>query len=65
MLQRSWVAAGALFLYLVGILLDAGWSQRQPLLAVLALALGYFLVQGARATWWLRQRETVASRLEA
>jgi hypothetical protein len=65
MLVRSWVAAAALLLYLVGILTQAGWSQRQPALVVLALAIGYFLGQGLRATWWLHQRQSLSSRLEA
>ena len=56
MLQRSWVSAGALLLYLVLMLSQAGWRQGQPVLFVLAIAVGYFLAQGFRATWWWRQR---------
>lgn len=56
MVQRSWVAAGALLLYLVVVLGQAGWKQGQPILVLLAIAVGYFLAQGFRATWWLRQR---------
>lgn len=55
MLQRSWVAAGALLLYLVVVLTQAGWSQGQPVLVLLAVAVAYFLAQGFRATWWWRQ----------
>jgi hypothetical protein len=54
MMQRSWISAGALLLYLFGVLAQAGWRERQPILIVLALAVGYFLVQGVRATWWWR-----------
>jgi hypothetical protein len=57
MLYRSPVAAGALLLYLVAALLQAGWQQRQPLLGLLALAVAYFLAQGFRAVWWSFQRE--------
>lgn len=56
MLQRSWVSAGALLLYLVLMLSQAGWRQGQPVLFLLAIAVGYFLAQGFRATWWWRQR---------
>ena len=55
MLHRSWVAAGALLFYLVAALLQAGWRQGQPALVLLAVAVAYFLAQGCRATWWLRQ----------
>jgi surface polysaccharide O-acyltransferase-like enzyme len=55
MLYRSWVAAGALLLYLVAALLQAGWGQRQPLLILLAVAVAYFLTQGCRAVWWWHQ----------
>jgi hypothetical protein len=55
MLQRSWIAAGALLCYLVAALLQAGWSQGQPILVLLAAAVAYFLTQGCRATWWWRQ----------
>jgi hypothetical protein len=55
MLHRSWVAAGALLLYLVAALLQAGWRQGQPVLVLLAAAVAYFLTQGCRATWWWRQ----------
>ena len=39
-------------------------SKGQPVLIVLALAVGYFLVQGVRATWWLHGRaaESLESR---
>jgi len=57
MISRSWVSAGALLIYLVAILLEAGWHQRQPLLAVLALAVAYFLAQGFRAAWWWWDQE--------
>jgi hypothetical protein len=56
MLQRSWVSAGALVLYLAGILIQAGWKQGQPILIVLAAVVGYFLVQGLRATLFWRQQ---------
>ena len=56
MLQRSWVSAGALLVYLVMLLAQAGWSQGQPILILLAAVVGYFLVQGVRATWFWRQR---------
>jgi hypothetical protein len=55
MLHRSWVAAGALLLYLFSLLAQAGWRQGQPVLIVLALAVGYFLLHGVRATWWWRE----------
>jgi hypothetical protein len=55
LLYRSWVAAGALLLYLVAALLQAGWRQEQPVLVLLAVAVAYFLAQGCRATWWWRQ----------
>ena len=58
MMQRSWVSAGALLLYLFSLLAQAGWRQGQPVLIVLALAVAYFLVQGVRATWWWREHET-------
>lgn len=54
MMQRSWIAAGALLLYLFSLLAQAGWRQGQPILIVLALAVGYFLAQGVRATLWWR-----------
>jgi hypothetical protein len=57
MLQRSWVATGALLVYLVSMLAQAGWRQGQPVLVLLAAVVGYFLVQGLRATLWLRGRE--------
>jgi hypothetical protein len=56
MLQRSWVAAASLVLYLAGILIQAGWRQGQPLLVLLAVVVGYFLVQGLRATLFWRQQ---------
>jgi hypothetical protein len=56
MLQRSWVSAAALLIYLAGILTQAGWTQGQPILILLAAVVAYFLVQGVRATWWWRQR---------
>lgn len=64
MMKRSVVAAGALLLYLFSLLAQAGWRQGQPVLIVLALAVGYFLVQGVRATWWLHGRaaESLESR---
>jgi hypothetical protein len=55
MVQRSWIAAGALLFYLVAALLRAGWSQGQPVLVLLAVPVAYFLAQGCRATWWWRQ----------
>jgi hypothetical protein len=55
MLQRSWIAAGALLFYLVSLLMQAGWRQNQPVLILLALVVAYFLAQGFRATWWWRQ----------
>jgi hypothetical protein len=55
MVQRSWIAAGALLFYLVAVLLQAGWTQGQPVLVLLAAAVAYFLVQSCRATWWWRQ----------
>jgi ABC-type branched-subunit amino acid transport system permease subunit len=55
--QRSWVASGALLLYLVSLLAQAGWRQGQPILIALALAVAYFLAQGFRATWWWREHE--------
>lgn len=59
MTHRSWVAAGALLLYLVGVLMQAGWSQRQPVLALLAVAVGFFLAQGLRgALWWHQNTDT-------
>jgi hypothetical protein len=54
MLQRSWISAGALLLYLFSLLAQAGWRQGQPVLIVLALAVAYFLAQGVRATLWWR-----------
>jgi hypothetical protein len=64
MLQRSWVAAGALLLYLVVVLAQAGWRQGQPVLILLAVAVGYFLVQGFRVTWWSRQQAQAPARHE-
>jgi hypothetical protein len=61
MVQRSWVAAGALLCYLVGVLAQAGWAGSQPALILLALAVGFFLAQGLRATWWLRERGETGS----
>ena len=61
MLQRSWVAAGALLFYLVALLMQAGWRQGQPVLILLALVVAYFLAQGFRATWWWRRGGEVAS----
>lgn len=55
MVQRSWIAAGALLFYLVAVLLQAGWRQGQPVLVLLAAAVAYFLIQSCRATWWWRQ----------
>lgn len=52
MMQRSWIAAGALLFYLVAVLLQAGWRQGQPALLLLAAAVAYFLAQSCRATWW-------------
>lgn len=60
MMQRSWVAAGALALYLAGILIQAGWKQGQPILILLAVGVGYFLVQGLRATLFWRQQQLQA-----
>jgi hypothetical protein len=55
MVQRSWIAAGALLFYLLAVLLQAGWRQGQPVLVLLAVAVAYFLVQSCRATWWWRR----------
>jgi hypothetical protein len=55
MVQRSWIAAGALLFYLLAVLLQAGWRQGQPVLVLLAVAVAYFLIQSCRATWWWRQ----------
>jgi hypothetical protein len=62
MLQRSWVAAAALLLYLVSTLAQAGWREGQPILFVLAAVIAYFLVQGLRALWWSRGREPTSER---
>ena len=56
MVQRSWVAAAALLVYLVSLLVQAGWRQGQPILLVLAAVVAYFLAQGFRVTWWWRGR---------
>lgn len=56
MVQRSWVAAAALLVYLVSLLAQAGWRQEQPVLLVLAAVVAYFLAQGFRATWWWHAR---------
>jgi hypothetical protein len=56
MMQRSWVAAAALLVYLVSLLAQAAWIQKQPFLLLLAAVLAYFLGQGFRATWWWRER---------
>ena len=56
MMQRSWVSAAALVIYLAGILIQAGWRQGQPILVLLAVVVGYFLVQGLRATLFWRGR---------
>jgi hypothetical protein len=55
MVQRSWIAAGALLFYLLAVLLQAGWRQGQPVLVLLAVAVAYFLIQSCRATRWWRQ----------
>jgi hypothetical protein len=55
MVQRSWIAAGALLFYLLAVLLQAGWRQGQPVLVLLAVAVAYFLIQSCRATWWWRR----------
>jgi hypothetical protein len=60
MMQRSWISAGALVIYLAGILVQAGWKQEQPVLIVLAAVVGYFLVQGLRATLFWRQQQLQA-----
>ncbi len=60
MMQRSWISAGALVIYLAGILVQAGWKQEQPVLMVLAAVVGYFLVQGLRATLFWRQQQLQA-----
>jgi Zn-dependent protease with chaperone function len=57
MLQRSWVAAAALLVYLVTTLGQAGWREGQPILFLLAGVIAYFLVQGLRALWWSREHE--------
>jgi hypothetical protein len=57
MLQRSWIAAGALLFYLVAVLLQAGWREGQPALVLLAAAVAYFLAQAFRSTWWWRQAQ--------
>jgi hypothetical protein len=59
MVQRSWVAAAALLVYLVSLLAQAGWRQGQPLLLVLAAVVAYFLAQGFRVTWWWRGRSSI------
>ena len=61
MLQRSWVAAAALLVYLVSTLAQAGWREGQPILFVLAAVIAYFLVQGLRALWWSREHEVAAA----
>jgi len=62
MVQRSWIAAGALLFYLVSLLMQAGWRQGQPILILLALVVAYFLTQGFRVTWWWwRQRPADSS----
>jgi hypothetical protein len=58
MVQRSWVAAAALLVYLVSLLAQAGWRQQQPVLLVLAAVVAYFLAQGFRAILWWRGRES-------
>jgi hypothetical protein len=60
MMQRSWISAGALVIYLAGILVQAGWKQGQPILIVLGAVVGYFLVQGLRATLFWRQQQLQA-----
>jgi len=60
MMQRSWISAGALVIYLAGILVQAGWKQGQPVLIVLGAVVGYFLVQGLRATLFWRQQQPQA-----
>jgi hypothetical protein len=60
MMQRSWISAGALVIYLAGILVQAGWKQEQPVLIVLAAVVGYFLLQGLRATLFWRQQQLQA-----
>jgi hypothetical protein len=60
MVQRSWVAAAALLVYLVSLLAQAAWRQEQPILLLLAAVLAYFLGQGLRVTWWWR--ESLAAR---
>jgi hypothetical protein len=61
MVQKSWVAAAALLVYLVTLLAQAGWRQGQPILLVLAAVVAYFLVQGFRVTWWWRGRGSIPS----
>jgi hypothetical protein len=61
MVQRSWVAAAALLLYLVSMLAQAGWREGQPILFLLAAVIAYFLVQGLRALWWSRGREIIST----
>jgi hypothetical protein len=61
MVQRSWIAAGALLFYLVAVLTQAGWRQGQPILILLAAVVAYFLAQGFRATWWWRQGGGITS----
>jgi hypothetical protein len=61
MLERSWVAAGALLFYLVALLMQAGWRQGQPVLILLAVVVGYFLAQGLRATLWWRSGGQITS----
>jgi hypothetical protein len=60
MMQKSWISAGALAVYLIGILTQAGWKQGQPILILLAAVVGYFLVQGVRATLFWRQQQLQA-----
>jgi hypothetical protein len=59
MLRRSWVAGGALLFYLVGMILQLAWADRQPLFVLPALAVGYFLTQGCRALWWWYDTEEI------
>jgi hypothetical protein len=64
MLQRSWVAALALLVYLVSLLAQAAWRQEQPILLLLAAVVGYFLAQGFRVTWWWHGQGEVRQPME-
>jgi hypothetical protein len=56
MLQRSWIAAAVLWVYLVSVIARAGWDEGRPVLLLVAAVAGYFVAQGVRATWWWWRR---------